>query len=310
MAGLRGIVDTRSFWASHAEYLSDASELTYATALIQEVVADEAGRLASKSVRSLAERPEVVDPLLIGLRPFVVCFCENGDLLSQWRGYGASGPAYALGLDLRIVSALRIANCVLRKVIYSRADQEALVRASVQNWAAAIEAQVSAGTPEDTIYPYPALWILQSMLVEQYLCFKHPAFAEEHEWRLIKLVNVREELRHSDDLRREEEMEERQRRWKAEGIDLPLMPRFATSREAEGLTIGFRDSAFGFVPYVNLDITDTAGVFTGRVPLWEVIHGPTAHPELALASLKLYLEGNGYGFHTAVALSRIPLRGA
>ncbi len=104
-------------------------------------------------------------------------------------------------------------------------------------------------------------------------------------------------------------MEERQRRWKADGIDIPPMPRFATPSDAEGLTICFRDSAFGFVPYVDLDVTDTAGVFTSRLPLWEVIHGPTAHPELALASLKLYLDGNGYGFHTAVELSRIPLRG-
>ena len=309
MAGLRGIVETSLFWASHAEYLSDASELGYATALIQEVVADEASRVASERIRSLAERPEVVDPLLIGLRPFVVCFCENRDLLSQWRGYGTTGPAYALGLDLRSVSALRLQSCVLRKVIYSRDEQEALVRSSVHAWADAIEAQVSAGTPEEAIYPYPALWTLQSMLVEQYLCFKNPAFSEEQEWRLIKLVNVREELRYSDDLRREAEMDERQRRWKAQGIVVPPTPLFATSKSAEGLSIAFRDSAFGFVPYVNLDITGTAGVFTGRLPLWEVVHGPTAHPDLALASLKLYLEGNSYGFHTEVALSGIPLRG-
>lgn len=267
--------------------------------------------MASESVRSLAERPEVVDPLLLGARLFVVCFCEKGDLLSQWRGYGFSGPAYALGLDLRGVSAFGLpGKCALRKVIYARDEQEALVRSAVQKWATAIEEEVSAGKAEDAIYPYPALWILQSMLIEQNLCFKNPAFSEEREWRLIKLVNVREELRHGDDLRRETEMEESRRRWKAQGIDVPPMPRPAIPRDAEGLSISFRESSFGFVPYINLDAVDIAGVFTGRLPLCEVIHGPTAHPELALASLRLYLDGNGYGFHTEVTLSRVPLRGA
>jgi hypothetical protein len=35
------------------------------------------------------------------LSVFVTCFCEKGDLLSQWRAYarGASGVGYALGFE-------------------------------------------------------------------------------------------------------------------------------------------------------------------------------------------------------------------
>lgn len=29
---------------------------------------------------------------------YAVCFCDNGDPLSQWRGYGVDG-GYALGFD-------------------------------------------------------------------------------------------------------------------------------------------------------------------------------------------------------------------
>ena len=34
---------------------------------------------------------------------YIACFCENGDLLSQWRGYGAIGNGYALGFAAKHV---------------------------------------------------------------------------------------------------------------------------------------------------------------------------------------------------------------
>lgn len=322
LEGLEGIVRSTSFWASHAEYLNDASELRYASSLIEDLIREEGAEVMPRGrIReAMTARPELAAPLIMGERPFVVCFCENGDLLSQWRGYGAGGPAYALGLDLSHLAHARDLplGTVLRRVIYDRDEQERLVRKTVHSWLAAVEQEIQGGRSEESVYPYPALWILQRMLIELYLCFKNPGFAEEKEWRLIKLVDVREEVRHASDQLRNQRLRAQMARTREQmreaGVDrdLPEWPEFppaSFSRRAEGLEVKFRPSSFGVVPYIDIPLKDRAGIFTGRLPLWEVIHGPTTHPELALQSLILYLDAHDYGFHTEVTPSQIPLRG-
>jgi hypothetical protein len=36
-----------------------------------------------------------------GAGAFMACFCENGDLLSQWRGYGSLGGGFSLGFKAK-----------------------------------------------------------------------------------------------------------------------------------------------------------------------------------------------------------------
>jgi hypothetical protein len=92
------------------------------------------------------------------------------------------------------------------------------------------------------------------------------------------------------------------------GRDMPGEPPVWRQTNAEGITIQFRPSSMGLVPYVELPIVERAGVFTDRIPLWHVIQGPTTNSALSLESLRMYLESRGYGIHTVVEPSRIPLR--
>ena len=320
IAGLEGIIRSSSFWASHVEYLNDASELLYASSLIERIIAEEGTRAERERLReALTDRPELAAPFVMGERPFVVCFCENGDLLSQWRGYGSEGPAYALGLDLHPLVTMRSlpAASVLRRVIYDREEQEKLVREAVQSWLSAVDEELQGRTDDEGIYPYPALGVLQRMLFEMHLCFKNPAFEEEQEWRLIKVVDAAEEARYASDQVRDEQMRSQMARVREQmrhaGVEheVPeLGERFSRSswRRAEGLEVKFRPSSLGFVPYIDMPLIDRGGVFMGRLPLWEVTHGPTRHPELALQSLLLYLDAHGYGFFTEVRASAVPLR--
>jgi len=92
------------------------------------------------------------------------------------------------------------------------------------------------------------------------------------------------------------------------GLDMPEHSTAWAQANAEGIEIKFRRSALGLVPYVELPLLDRAGVFTGLLPLWEVVQGPTSQPELSAQSLGMFLESRGYGFHTKIKLSGIPLR--
>lgn len=126
--GLLGIVGSGQLRATDLRYLNDTSELHYG--LTEMLRAYEATSQASKQTFTdqLAELYRIEDwqPIgELGLSAFVnlpqerfgpvanaivnsleesiiigvACFCGEGDLLSQWRGYGIGG--YALGFDAR-----------------------------------------------------------------------------------------------------------------------------------------------------------------------------------------------------------------
>ncbi|MGH2944822.1 MAG: DUF2971 domain-containing protein [Solirubrobacteraceae bacterium] len=312
--GFTGILSSKSLWASDARYLNDFSELSYAIALIDEVVAEITAAVKDEPLRSALPKA-VAQRFAYGPRPFVACFCEDGDLLSQWRGYVPGESGFSLGLDLSLSTIGARAGAYLRKVVYDEAVQREAVTEAVTAWlqtARSLLESDSGLTPKD-LFPYPAIRALQEVLIEHYLCFKHPTFSEEREWRLIKLANLQEEVRNTrlrDARERYEELiATAQEHARAVGLEMPEVGRPWPEVNAERVKINFRPSRLGFVPYVTLPLEAAAGVFAGRLPLLQVTQGPTENSSLALEALEMYLESNGYGFpHTDIRASGIPLR--
>src|SRR6185436_6743286 len=84
-----------------ALFLNDQSELSYGRGLVTELLRD---RVATSSEQlrtifeyAIQEFETTPSPSGIRIRFYVTSFCENGNLLSQWRAYAASG--YSLGFD-------------------------------------------------------------------------------------------------------------------------------------------------------------------------------------------------------------------
>ncbi|SFB04113.1 hypothetical protein SAMN04515620_11430 [Collimonas sp. OK607] len=87
--GLQSILKGRSFWASDISYLNDSSELAYGTELFNErlaaLVESRKCNYVGQFVKYLSE---AIGPFFRErFRTYIVCFCSNGDQLSQWRGY-------------------------------------------------------------------------------------------------------------------------------------------------------------------------------------------------------------------------------
>ena len=98
--GLIGILTSHRLWATDTRFLNDPSEGRF---LPEKLLALMAGKVGGLSAR---ER-DVIDAIRRNLASprdtsstFSVSFCADGDLLSQWRGYGSFGTGYAIGLDL------------------------------------------------------------------------------------------------------------------------------------------------------------------------------------------------------------------
>ena len=96
--GLKGIVETNELWATSAYFLNDSAEVIYGYEVLKEALnswissgsegkASLSTDLAKYLQSGLADRllNKIVSPI------YLTCFCEDGNLLSQWRSYGASG---------------------------------------------------------------------------------------------------------------------------------------------------------------------------------------------------------------------------
>lgn len=180
MAGLMGITTTSRMWASDVRYMNDASEIQYAADLINGVVATAMDGVADEKLREvLPRRRGFPNWFEYGVQPFIACFCEEGDLLSQWRGYGRGNPLAALGFDLSILASFGglPSNTFLRKVAYDQDEQRKSVENVVRTWLETAEALLGTDGEEvepSDLFPYPAIWALQEALAEHHLASSTP----------------------------------------------------------------------------------------------------------------------------------------
>ena len=199
--GLQGILASQKLWFTDAEYMNDASELSYGHELIvsqiREVEESSQG-IVNRFLR--ATRANLNTFKVKGLTPYVACFCEDGDLLSPWRSYANRGGGYALGIridpDVRWTLNKKIPK--LRKVIYDPPLQNELVREAISRFVKAQRTLDVASLAKRyhgsdrqadlAAVNTPAIH-LSNVLVEYILSFKDHTFREEREWRMIYVVS-------------------------------------------------------------------------------------------------------------------------
>jgi hypothetical protein len=273
--GLLGIFESGKLWSTEARYLNDATELDYAFGLLDEVLAETASdssadvrnqlKLASSMNRELWR-----DDILC----FVACFCQEKDLLNQWRGYAHGVGGYAIGFrrgEIEVSSVDRqFGPYEFRQVEYGSETMKAQLRDRLVDVLVRFRDSHPSSDGERL-----ALW---RSLVSSYLSqhgfdaplVKSPGFKEEKEWRVV----VR-------------------------------LPRTAfVKRDVLKSRVS---PTLGLVPYVVLDVT------TERQPrrpaVGQIVIGPTPHLELAERSLRDLLASVGYqDGEIVVEHSKVPLR--
>lgn len=98
--GLLGMVQTGRVWATDIRFLNDPSEGSYLPERLLSIMGSKPS-LVTKTERA------IIDGIRIALQKprwkhstYCVSLSRNGDLLSQWRGYGGFGKGYAVGMEL------------------------------------------------------------------------------------------------------------------------------------------------------------------------------------------------------------------
>lgn len=168
--GLEGIVKSKALWCSKVQYLNDSSELKHGL----EILAAECATMQRdhpelESVQSTVEQFRSV-------HYFICSFTEQGDLLSQWRGYsGTAGVAIEFSYA-KLSSKAAQSGFSLQKCIYDANEKRRLTREYVER-----------NLSQQTANRNPGVDLVQRFL-RTALLFKNGSFSEENEWRLVSPI--------------------------------------------------------------------------------------------------------------------------
>lgn len=217
-AGFQGIVSSKTIWATEYRFLNDRQELLHAKDLAQALLEEEPEFIGERFPNREMIRQAVNTAFNTGhlhegrLSIMVASFSEEGDQLSQWRGYAEDSRGVSVGLDLRnlrppahLGTAVTFAAC-----IYTEAEKRALLKSvfayyrnGVQAWWESIHdtarKQLEGSIPgpqfvkdllsehtqqlNEVIFRGNANLRFDLLRVSPLL--KNESFSEEREWRLV-----------------------------------------------------------------------------------------------------------------------------
>jgi hypothetical protein len=176
---LLGIVKSKSLWLSDSRALNDHQESIWIDKYILEFLNSE---LDNKDIiDNILEVFKANNPI-----PFICCFSENGDLLSQWRAYADDGLGVSIGFDppqflipfsLPMTSDEKDLTLGMYPVLYKDEEQKEVVESGLKVRISRI-LEVDSDRSESIMSA--ALWLRQMSFV-----FKNVSFEEEKEWRII-----------------------------------------------------------------------------------------------------------------------------
>lgn len=178
LEGVKGIFTSRTLWLSKFTATNDISEIKLAIEHFQDYTARKARALESAEGRFLREAAGQLE----GFRRTNIClasFCEQHDLLSQWRSYGNDGRGVALGfntarlLDVAQRNGLRLLRCV-----YEPAEHER-ISASLTDMLLEARRADPSGDGAGLVAQFNEVFLRVAPVIKDH------RFGEEREWRLV-----------------------------------------------------------------------------------------------------------------------------
>lgn len=193
LSGMMGIVNSKSIWTSEIKYLNDADELRYLGKVANSILA-----LRSVSSDQTVEiwrqfSDWIRERLDHGHMLFVGSFTENGNLLSQWRGYCPPGKGVSIGFSPSVITAaVKRQSFLIGKCVYDRKAQDDIVERLLE---AVLHTAVSQGpAPTNKKHPTQSYWdafnSLELDILRVAALLNNPAFREELEWRIVSPFHI------------------------------------------------------------------------------------------------------------------------
>lgn len=198
----------------------------------------------------------------------VCCFSEEGDLLSQWRGYSDDASGFSIGFDANALATFgkplaedQISSDIFdfNKVIYDVSKQKVRIRECAKQLISELKplSKVTSGDiKQQSMEAFNRCFF---KLFKWSIFMKNPFFKEEKEWRICYCTDLRSNYKSSN--------------VKIEG-ELSLS------------NIAYYSRNNDVVPYIDLSFNDLSNIIIKKIVI-----GPKCRA--SKDEIKLFLENNG-----------------
>jgi hypothetical protein len=197
VSGAQGILKEAVIYATDLRFMNDAGELEYSRHLIKKVLVAER-KACTSSIRGYLDVMSLALEI-VNMRFYASCFCEDGDVLSQWRAYANAGAGYAIGFKTNsLANYLRRNTAILlQRVEYDPASQRSRIASVLRKFIdlgnrCANKFKHHPDLGEAMTYCFRGAML--PLFIEQ-AALKDPLFREEREWRLVKIQREAHEFR-------------------------------------------------------------------------------------------------------------------
>lgn len=189
-ASLLAILESRKIRLSDLTLSNDSLEGQWVREVLKRMKAD--GAAAHPWI---GQAEELVDS--VQLRALGFCLSENGDLLSQWRGYADQGAGCCVGFRTKELRTIcDDFNRRMSKVEYDFGTQRERLDAmfsSLQPQSSVPNLFPTSQTDDiaRALEQFPTFTKLKAIVsaIQVLFEFKNPAFSEEREWRVAQFAN-------------------------------------------------------------------------------------------------------------------------
>lgn len=232
LAGMKGILSTRSIWVTLATASKDPSEITYALSRAVRLLSL---RRSASDPSFCAEVMALLDPARsalvsdLGWKVYLACFRTNTNGSGHWKAYGDSGKGAALVFAMR---PLVLPGMLFLPVIYDPERQDRVIEEFIDSVALPIQC-LSQNCPADEAHTMRKLSIGLTALGIWTLAplMKAPRFSDEQEWRLIIVDAENAAMRHAENLSKE-----------------------TFHRQADGRDIPFKAVSYSALPLLGIEL--------------------------------------------------------
>ncbi|TBU68475.1 DUF2971 domain-containing protein [Serratia marcescens] len=186
--GFMGIFSNQELWASQIQYLNDENEFNLACKLAGSYLKKLMAETGDSDLKCRLEYYLNAIPLIKHINLCVCSLTENGDLLSQWRGYSKTLGGYSIGFNRSSLEFLiHSQGFDLVKCIYEPEVQKKKIYEIIDSLVSDFTGET---TPDDyTVRShYESMDVFLEKLGKIAPVLKDASFSEEAEWRIIAKV--------------------------------------------------------------------------------------------------------------------------
>lgn len=188
LTGANGIITGKSLRMTKIQYLNDDSELKYGINMFRDAVQNVSREMPDSERKDFLKTTAQHLDSFVNTNVCVASFCEDGNLLSQWRAYGGSRSGIALGFSRESLRKILSAGSMnLWKCVYDTKSQYEIIHNLIDHLLRSY----------DTILEYRNYCEDWGRLKQGLMTFfnttflrispilKNGHFREEREWRII-----------------------------------------------------------------------------------------------------------------------------